>query len=354
MEEEEKQKKQLNLNLSPEMMVLVIILAVLGIVTVIGLIFDKDLFGPGNSFAGFFSDNSVINYLHQKIPAMVRTCQILFIALVLFVVLKWIAHNIKSDSHFLTAIKLIISFSRYAVFIVAIVAILTAWGVDTQTMLVSAGILGLIIGLGAQSLIADIIAGMFIVFDGEYKVGDIIVVDGWRGTVMEIGIRTTKIIDAGGNIKYINNSTIKAVVNQSQELSVITVTLNIFYDENLERVEQKIMGYLPKIANSIPMIVEGPYYKGLNAMSDSSVDLLFLAKCKEDDFYPARRALNREVYIMAYELGIQIPYPQVVVNQPYPEGTFDNSPLPRREQRKVEEFVYGQAVLSRDMESENE
>jgi small conductance mechanosensitive channel len=285
---------------------------------------------------------------------MIRTCEILFVTLLLFVGLEVFKKKfIKADTHFQTALRLIISFTRYALFIIAIIWILSSWGVDTQALLVSAGILGLIIGLGAQSLIADIIAGMFIVFDGEYKVGDFIVVDGWRGMVMEIGIRTTKIKDEGGNIKYINNNTIKAVVNQSQDLSVVKTELCIFYDENLENVELKIKEYLPKIKDKIPYIVEGPYYKGVQGMEDSYVTLLFLAKCEEVNFYPAKRALNREIYRMANEMNIPIPYPQIVVNQPMPEGTFAESKTVFREKVEATAFAYDQAYDSEGMEAEN-
>ena len=83
-----------------------------------------------------------------------------------------------------------------------------------------AGVLALIIGLGSQSLVADILAGIFIVFEGEFQVGDIVIIDGWRGEVKEIGIRTTKLVDVGGNIKIVNNSEIKTIINQTQELSL--------------------------------------------------------------------------------------------------------------------------------------
>ncbi len=330
-----------------------IALGVLGIISVIALVLDSQLFGADSPFLDDPTGNSVIDFIYHKIPALFRTCQILFVALLLFVLLKILQRRITKESRFQTAIRLTISFSRYAVFIIAIVAILSAWGVDTRTLIVSAGILGLIIGLGAQSLIADIIAGLFIVFDGEYKVGDIIVVDGWRGTVLEIGIRTTKIIDAGGNIKYINNSTIKSIVNQSQELSVITTELSIFYDDDLEKVELKIRDYLPKIFGRIPYIVEGPFYKGVNSMGESSVNLLFLAKCDEHDYYPARRALNREIYRMANELEIQIPYDQIVVNQPLPDGTFSKDPSSAQEKSEATAFAYDQSARSKSLEKEN-
>ena len=352
-EELEKKQEELRAAAKVEKTAIGIILAVLGVITVLAVIFDNELFGPESIFKDNPFGNKVLDEMYHQIPALIRTCEILFLTLALFVILSIIKDRIKADTHFQTALRLIISFTRYALFIIAIIWILSSWGVDTQTLLVSAGILGLIIGLGAQSLIADIIAGMFIVFDGQYKVGDIIVVDGWRGNVMEIGIRTTKFIDEGGNIKYINNSTINAVVNQSQELSVVRSELSIFYDEDLENVELKIKEYLPKIKDKIPYIVEGPYYKGVNSMSDSCVNLLFLAKCDEHYFYQARRALNREIYRMANEMNIPIPYPQIVINQPLPEDTFAESKTVFREKVEATAFAYDQAYDSEGMEAEN-
>lgn len=352
-EEIKKEKKELT-DEQRENRAILVILGILGVITVIAVIFDYEVFGPESIFNDNPTGNKVIDEIYHHIPSLIKTCEILFVTLLLFVGLELIKNKfIKADTHFQTALRLIISFTRYALFIVAIILILSSWGVDTQALLVSAGILGLIIGLGAQSLIADIIAGMFIVFDGEYKVGDFIVVDGWRGSVMEIGIRTTKIMDEGGNIKYINNNTIKAVVNQSQELSVVKCELGIYYDENLENVELKIKEYMPRIKDKIPYIVDGPYYKGVQAMEDSYVSLLFLAKCEEVNFYPAKRALNREIYRMAAEMNIPIPYPQVVVNQPMPEGTFADSKTVFREKVEATAFVYGQSFESEGMEAEN-
>ncbi len=159
-----KEKKELT-DQQRENRAILVILGILGIITILALVFEGDL------NAGYKDDPydlSVLNGIYHSIPAIVKTCEILFITLLLFVVLDVIRNKfITARTHFQTALRLIISFTRYALFIVAIIWILATWGVDTQTLLVSAGILGLIIGLGAQSLIADIIAGMFIVFDGQ-------------------------------------------------------------------------------------------------------------------------------------------------------------------------------------------
>ncbi|MBQ3066435.1 MAG: mechanosensitive ion channel, partial [Clostridia bacterium] len=122
-----------------------------------------------------------------------------------------------------TIFSLLDGFVKYACAIAVILLVLKACGVDTTALIASVGVLTLVVGLGAQPLIADIIAGIFIIFEDEYHVGEIVTINDFRGTVMEIGIRSTKLLDAAGNIKIINNSAIGDVINLSRELSLAVV-----------------------------------------------------------------------------------------------------------------------------------
>ncbi len=216
---------------------------------------------------------------------------------------------------------------------------------NAPTLIASAGILSLVIGLGAQSLVADIIAGLFIVLEGENQVGDIVVIDDWRGTVQEIGVRTTKIVDAGGNVKIINNSAISSIVNQTQELSVAKAYISIEYGESIPHVERIINENLKDIREHISSIVDGPFYKGVNALAASSVDLLFVAKCKEGDVYQIQRDLNRELKLMFDSSHINVPFPQIALNEPtvfeeQPEAPIDTRSFvddQRRRSKGIEE-----------------
>ena len=138
--------------------------------------------------------------------------------------------------------------------------------------------------------------------------------DGFRGTVSDIGIRVTKIVDAGGNVKIMNNSDIKSIINQTSELSVAKCIMSIDYDENVERVEKIFKEYAPKIQKSIPDIIEGPFYRGINQLNSSSVDLFFIAKCNEENVYQVQRDMNKELFKMFKENNITVPFPQVVVS----------------------------------------
>lgn len=189
-------------------------------------------------------------------------------------------------------------------------------GVDTKTLLASAGILSVIVGLGSQALISDILAGLFIVFEGEFRVGDIVTIGDWRGTVMEIGVRTTKIKDGSNNIKIISNSSVTGVINMTKQFSFAFCDVGIEYGESLERVESVLREELPHVKERIPTIVDGPFYKGVTALGDSSVNIRLMAKCAESDRIQLIRDLNREIKLIFDKHDIGIPFPQVVVNQP--------------------------------------
>ena len=328
----------------------IITLCLLTAATITIIILSPSIYGENSVFNAEISANGYLNTLYMKIPAMLGTVEIVTIAWLLnvlqrFILIKLLARSKRGT----TIVKLLNSFIKYLIVIIAFMLILNRWGVDTATLLASAGVLSLIIGLGAQSLISDIIAGIFIVFEGEYQVGDIVIIDGWRGTVDEIGIRTTKIIDWQGNIKIINNSAISSIINQSKELSVTTCVVGIDYREPIAKVELIIKNNLDKIRAAIPEIVDGPYYKGVDSLADSSVNLLFIATVKESDYYVVQRALNREIKMLFDENNVCIPFPQVTLNQP---GEI-NSSSTKTEEKKAREFATEQRTISKTMEDTN-
>ncbi len=326
----------------------IIFLAVFCTITVAGFVLSGYIYGINSVFYRNITQNTFINTLYQKIPAAINTIQIVTIAYLLnwgLRVLLW--HLLAKSNRGKTITTLVISFLKYLIAIVSVLMILAAWGADPRALLASAGILGLVIGLGAQSLIADILAGVFIVFEGAYQVGDIIVIDGWRGTVSEIGIRTTKITDAGGNIKIINNSLISSVINQTKELSLAKAYISIEYGQSIPQVELIIKNNLDHIRSAIPEIVEGPFYKGVDSLSESSVDLLFVARCREEDLYGVQRALNRELKILFDEHEINIPFPQVTISHLEANA---NDKHTAKQAKEAEEFVAEQRELSKEME----
>lgn len=215
-----------------------------------------------------------------------------------------------------TLISLSKNILRYAVILAGICVALTIFNVDIVTILAGLGILALIIGFGAESLIADIVTGMFILIDNQYNIGDIIEVDGFRGTVTEINVRSTVLTDVGGNVKIINNSDMKNVLNRSDNSSKSVADFPIPYETDLAALEKKIPALLEEIyENNQPLMLKKPEYLGVNMLDNSAVVLRFVADVAEGDIYAGARALNHDLFIGMRKLGVEVPFPQIDVHQ---------------------------------------
>lgn len=325
-----------------------IALGLLAIGVVVTFIFDKKIFGAETVFVPIAGQGDFVNYMMSRgFPALIRTVQIVVIAILAYYLLSLLAKITFESKKTVTVALLLLNLVKWVVAIASVFLIMGAWGADTTLMIASAGVLTLIIGLGSQALVQDILAGIFIVFEGDFQVGDIVILDGWRGEVKAIGIRTTKLVDAGGNIKIMNNSDIRTVVNQTQELSVAKCYVGISYGDRIEAIEKVIADNLPKIKERIPAIIEGPFYKGVSELADSAVVLLFVAKCKEPDIYQVQRDLNREIKIVFDDNNVNIPFPQVTVS--YDHGNEDTK-LSAKERKEVEAFIEEQRDLSKDID----
>jgi|694.fasta_scaffold12041_8 small conductance mechanosensitive channel len=220
-----------------------------------------------------------------------------------------------------TTMLLLKSLIRNLLAFLGILFILTAWGVDSVTLLASVGLIGLVISFGAQSIVEDIISGLFLIIEKQFSVGDIIIIDDFRGKVMEIGLRTTKFLDLGNSdLKIVNNSQVKNVINASINLSTAVTEVGIAYEVDLEKLEDLIAkDFIPEFKKKYVAILEGDVtYLGVSALADSSVNLKFAAKVKESDRPKTIRFLNREFKIFCDRHGIDIPFPQVTVNYKVP------------------------------------
>jgi len=293
--------------------IVILIFLVLGMFA--GLLF------PGTTFAtiinnsigkffnliDFFSNNYVIILESVTIVIFVWIINMILQVLVPLLTKKWQ----RSE----TIGKLMSSIIKYLIVIVALFLILSAWGVQTPTLLAGAGILGLAISFGAQSLIEDIFCGLFIIFEKQFSVGDVIEVIGMRGTVQEIGLRITKIEDKNGDVLIVNNSDIRGAINTTSSLSVAICLISIRYGEDLEKIEKLIEANLSEVAKNIPSIKQGPFYTGVEELGNSSVVLRMLARCEELEKYKVTRLMNREFKLLFDRNNIEIPFPQLDVHQ---------------------------------------
>ena len=214
-----------------------------------------------------------------------------------------------------SVLSVIASLLKYVAAIVIICWGLSIIGVNVSTIVASVGILALVVGFSAESLIADVVTGAFMIFENQYNVGDIVEIDGFRGTVTNIGIRTTCITDPGDNVKIVNNSAIKTILNRSDRLSRSVSDIAIPYGTDLEKLEVAIPGLMEEIYNNhTDMMKMPPRYLGVQQLADSAVVLRFVVNVDEKDLYSGARVLNHDLLLGFRKLGVECPFPQVDVH----------------------------------------
>ena len=271
----------------------------------------------------FFEDDSIIRYIlsgnwdrGMNVFAL-SACAIILVFVSVVITFFHIPASLISSllgARGETVSHLAVSVVKYGGALGAVFYSFYLLGMDPTNLLVSAGVLSLVIGLGAQSLINDILAGVFIVFEGEFRVGDIVTIGGFRGTVIDIGLRTTKIMAADGNIKIYNNSEISGILNMTKETSVAAIIIGIEYSQDINYVEQVLYRELPALADKNPAILEGPTYSGITELGESSVNLRITARTNEQDVWGVRMYLNREVLQIFKENGINVPFKNVTLS----------------------------------------
>ncbi len=225
--------------------------------------------------------------------------------------------SIKVQSHRgQTVLTLLASLSRYVAAIVILCWGLSIFGVDVNTIVASVGIVALIVGFGAESLIADMVTGFFMLFENQYNVGDIVEVNGFRGTVKEIGIRTTSIMDTGRNIKIVNNSDMKNILNRSDNASVASATIDIPYATDLEKLEAQIPALMTEIyQRHQDLMLSEPRYLGVQTLGESGITLKFIAEIEEGNIFTVPRVLNHDLLLGFRKLGVECPFPQIDVHK---------------------------------------
>lgn len=151
--------------------------------------------------------------------------------------------------------KLIKSATKYLIYFIAIIQILSTFGVNTAGILASAGLVSVAIGFGAQSLVKDIITGFFIILEGQFDVGDYVKINNQaafiaEGKILALGLRSTKILSNGGEVYFVPNSSINQVINYSQNYNLVAIRSNIKIKQTLQELELSLGNFLDKFNNN--------------------------------------------------------------------------------------------------------
>ena len=211
-----------------------------------------------------------------------------------------------------TIINLLRSVVKYIVLIFIVLGILKLYGVDTTSIIASLGVFAAVIGLAFQDILKDLLAGISIIFDNKYAVGDVVEINGFKGTVIELGLRTTKIKAFSGEIKCIGNSSFSEVTNFNMANADLFLKLNVAYDTDINKLE-KVLDRLKEDIMEIENVLDYQLL-GLDEFSDSSIVYMVDISCKAMTTLGIKRKVLRLVKDAFDKEGISIPYTTVDVN----------------------------------------
>lgn len=245
------------------------------------------------------------------LPIVYIVIGVILLRVVRFVIGK-ISKNKYIDKKKQTIISLIKNIMKYLIYIFVILSILSVYGVDTSGILASLGIAGLVIGLALQDIIADFVAGIFILFDDQYTIGDVVSVDGFKGEVIGFGLMSTKIKNANGDVLIISNSSFKKVVNFSRSNYCLYIDLNVSYNTNIDKLE-KVLKELEEDVLKMEN-VNGYSVLGVNEFSESSIKYLVSIECRANCQYQIKRDYFKLVKNAFDKNRIEIPYNKLDVN----------------------------------------
>ena len=212
-----------------------------------------------------------------------------------------------------TLLKLLQNVVAYFIYFIAITTILGNLDVDVKGLIAGAGVVGLAVGFGAQSLVKDVITGFFIIFEDQFAVGDYVRVGQVEGTVEMIGLRTTKIKATTGEVNIIPNGNIMEVTNFSINNSIAILDIGIAYEGNIDKAEKVITDVLEKMPEKYEEIVGTPKFLGVQNLAPSEVVLRIWAETLPMQHFYISRELRRELKEALDANGIEIPYPRMVM-----------------------------------------
>ena len=207
----------------------------------------------------------------------------------------------------LTIIPIFESFLKYAIYFGAGIAILKTINIDPTPILAAAGIAGLALSLGAQSLINDIVCGFFILFENYYLVGDYIQIDEAEGTVEAIELRTTRIRHPDGQLEIIRNGDINSITNYSKQYTYAHVEVGVAYDSNLDHVYRVIEEVGKQLKEDEPIVLEPTQVDGLEEFGDYRLLIRTITKVKPGGHSRIRRVFRKRLKEAFDKEGIEIP-----------------------------------------------
>lgn len=212
-----------------------------------------------------------------------------------------------------TISSLILNIIKYFIIIIALFMILDVYGIDTKTLIASLGVVGLAIGLALQDILKDLISGLSIIIENQYHVGDIVTIGTFKGEVIELGMKTTKLKSYTGEVKIISNRNITEVINHNLRDSVAVIELSVPYGIDIEKTEEVLSNLAKKLSKNIEHLKGEIKVLGIERVDASRVYFKIVADTESLKQTEIQRILYKEFKLELDEKGLTSLDNQVVI-----------------------------------------
>ena len=250
--------------------------------------------------------------------ASVKILAILIISYLVVLIGKKLIHRVlmlrvrDNERRQITIVKLLQSVLSYLVYFSAIMGILSAINIQVVGLLAGAGIASVAIAFGAQSLVKDVITGFFIILEDQFSVGDYVKINTAEGTVMEIGLRTTKIKGSTGEQFVLPNGTITEVINYSINNSKAMIDMQVSLDANIEKVQKIIQDYLDTLPTLHEELVNPPLFLGVTNTTSTEATIRITVETLPLQQYAISRVIRKDVIDILTRNGIPLAVPKMM------------------------------------------
>lgn len=246
----------------------------------------------------------------------------IIIGFIIYKLLKKLVNNIllkapkmkKQHQQRANTIRIVIlNIIKYSIMVIVLLAILANFGINVRSIVAGLGITTAILGLAFQDLAKDLIAGITIITENQFEVGDIIEYDGFMGEVIFLGLKTTRIKDYRGAVKIIANHKLDTVINYSLNNYLAIIDLGISYDEDPEKVTKALEEIRQELNGKVPNATGDIEIWGLDEFDDSNMKYRIAVETKSMEHYGAQRFLRSEFKKKLDERNIKVSCQQIEV-----------------------------------------
>lgn len=232
---------------------------------------------------------------------------------ILYFLIKGIANRTKAKNKRQVTIKnLILGIIKYVIIIFIGLICLSILGINVTSFLAGLGIAGVVVGLALQDIMKDVLAGIFIIAEDQFDVGDIVDINGFMGEVISVGIKTTRLKNYEGKIKIISNRNISEVINCSKNNSMAIIDIPISYEENAKHINKTLEIIAKRIDNELEIKKETQIL-GINNFADSAVIYRIMVEVKPAENFEKQRTMRKIIKEELDKENISIPYNKLEV-----------------------------------------